>query len=152
TALLVAKDHQVLAQEPHRLHRPVARNLVGQRGGLPIAAQQRAGRGLWSRPGDAVVLFGAQHGRDCLSKFGPVPGALSPRRIDRPVFSGGNIVTGSRLCQPGRTAPRPESFDVKRAIVAAVLALASATAPASAQPYPNRPIKLIVPFPPGGPV
>src|SRR5215469_7885672 len=41
-----------------------------------------------------------------------------------------------------------------RVILAAVVALASALADhaTNAQPYPSRPIKLIVPFPPGGPV
>ncbi len=39
-----------------------------------------------------------------------------------------------------------------RVILAAIAALACAITHAGAQPYPNRPIKLIVPFPPGGPV
>jgi tripartite-type tricarboxylate transporter receptor subunit TctC len=43
---------------------------------------------------------------------------------------------------------------VKRAfwLVAAALATLGAVAPACAQTYPSRPIKLITPFPPGGPV
>ncbi len=36
--------------------------------------------------------------------------------------------------------------------VALVLAVAAFAAPAPAQTYPDRPIKLIVPFPPGGPI
>ena len=39
---------------------------------------------------------------------------------------------------------------MKQAILAAGLALAALVAPASAQPYPNKPVRVIVPFPPGG--
>jgi tripartite-type tricarboxylate transporter receptor subunit TctC len=39
-----------------------------------------------------------------------------------------------------------------RAALVALLLAAAATVPAQAQPYPNRAIRLIVPFPPGGPV
>ena len=44
--------------------------------------------------------------------------------------------------------PRPR-LDVLLA-AALIAALATQAAPASAQDYPNRPITLIVPFPPGG--
>src|SRR5262244_71335 len=39
-----------------------------------------------------------------------------------------------------------------RVLLASAFAFVCALAPALAQPYPNRPIKLIAPFPAGGPV
>jgi len=39
---------------------------------------------------------------------------------------------------------------MKRLLTLALLALAAAAAPAAAQDYPNRPVRLIIPFPPGG--
>jgi tripartite-type tricarboxylate transporter receptor subunit TctC len=40
----------------------------------------------------------------------------------------------------------------KRTLIVPLLALAALTTPASAQTYPNRPVKIIVPTPAGGPV
>jgi tripartite-type tricarboxylate transporter receptor subunit TctC len=42
-------------------------------------------------------------------------------------------------------------MSTQRTILAAI-ALVAAIVPAAAQTYPNRPIKMIVPFPPGGPI
>jgi tripartite-type tricarboxylate transporter receptor subunit TctC len=40
----------------------------------------------------------------------------------------------------------------RRSVFASIAALVLAAAPAMAQSYPNRPIRMIVPFPPGGPI
>jgi len=52
---------------------------------------------------------------------------------------------------------RPDTFrsPVRRALLGGVLALAaglSALAPAAAQSYPDKPLRFIVPYPPGGPL
>ena len=61
-ALAVAEHHEVLAEQAHRLDRPVAGELVDQRRRLPVAAHQGACGRAGSGPGDQVVLLGAQHG------------------------------------------------------------------------------------------
>jgi hypothetical protein len=50
-ALIVAEDDEIFAQQPHRLDRPVAGELVDQRSGLPIAAHQLAGTPCRDRSG-----------------------------------------------------------------------------------------------------
>ena len=62
TALVVLEDHQVFAEQPHRLHRSVAGKLVDQRRGLPVAPHQAARRRAGAGPGDEIVLFRTQHG------------------------------------------------------------------------------------------
>ncbi len=62
-ALVVAEQHQAFAQQAHRLDRPVAGKLVDQRGRLPVAPHQGAGRRGGAGAGDQVVLLGAQHAR-----------------------------------------------------------------------------------------
>lgn len=54
--------------------------------------------------------------------------------------------------QPGVRQIRPnnEEITMQRTLLAALLATACIWAPAHAQQYPNKPIRFIVPFPPGG--
>jgi hypothetical protein len=53
---------EVLAEEAKRLDRPIARELVYQRGGLPITAHQPAGWRARTGARDQLVLLGTQHG------------------------------------------------------------------------------------------
>jgi hypothetical protein len=62
TALVVAVDHEIFAKKPDRLDRPRAIELVDQSRRLPVAAQQFARGSVRSGPGDAIVLFCAEHG------------------------------------------------------------------------------------------
>ena len=50
-ALVVLEGDQVLAEQPHRLDRPVARQFIDQRGRLPVAPHQRAGGSARARCG-----------------------------------------------------------------------------------------------------
>ncbi len=61
-ALVVAEHHEVFAEQAHRLDRPVAGELIDERGGLPVAPHQHARRRIGSGPGDQIILLGAQHG------------------------------------------------------------------------------------------
>ena len=59
--LVVLEGDEVLAEQPHRLHRPVAGQFIDQRGRLPIAPHQCAGVGFRPRASNEIVLFRAQH-------------------------------------------------------------------------------------------
>lgn len=61
-AALVAKQHEVLAEQPHRLDRALALELLDERRRLPVLAHQLAGRRPRPDPGDQVVLLLAHHG------------------------------------------------------------------------------------------
>ena len=50
-ALVVLEDHQVFAEQPHRLDRAVARQFVDQGGRLPVVPHQLAGRRARGRCG-----------------------------------------------------------------------------------------------------
>ena len=51
-AALVAEQHEVLAQQAHRLDRALGRQLVDQRHRLPVVAHQRAALGARPDAGD----------------------------------------------------------------------------------------------------
>ncbi len=76
-AFVVLEDHQVLAEQPHRFHRAVARQFVDQRRWLPVVPHQAAGGRAGPGAGDKVVLLLAQHGgRPCslvLSNYRIIP-------------------------------------------------------------------------------
>src|SRR5665213_2892385 len=61
-ALLIAKQHEVLAEQFDRFYRTRALHLVDQRRRLPVHSHQLAARILRTRPGDEVVRFLAHHG------------------------------------------------------------------------------------------
>src|SRR5689334_10840831 len=61
TAFVVLEDHKVFTEQPDGLHRSIARKLVDQRGGLPVAPHQRACRRSGPGPGDEIVLLRTQH-------------------------------------------------------------------------------------------
>ena len=57
----VAEEDQILAHKPHRLHRAVAVQFLGQRRRLPIAAHERTAGRSRPRPGHQFVVFHAEH-------------------------------------------------------------------------------------------
>ena len=58
-ALVVRERDQVLAEQPHRLDRPVARQFIDQRGRLPVAPHQRARGSAGPGASNEIVLFRA---------------------------------------------------------------------------------------------
>ena len=85
-AFVVLEDHEVFAEQPHRLDRAVAGELIDQRGRLPVAPHQVAGRRAGRGPGDEIVLLRAQHG-DALARglarfytIGPAAKATGKRK------------------------------------------------------------------------
>jgi hypothetical protein len=57
----VAEQHEVLAQHAHRLGRPLVRQLLGERHGVPVVSHQRAALRAGADAGDQLVLLGAHH-------------------------------------------------------------------------------------------
>jgi hypothetical protein len=62
TAFVILENHQVFTEQPDGLHRSVARKLVDERRGLPVAPHQATRRRACAGPGDEIVLLRTQHG------------------------------------------------------------------------------------------
>jgi hypothetical protein len=62
-ALLVAKQHEVFAEQSDRANRPRSLQLVDQRGRLPVHPHQLAAGVLAPGAGDQIVRFLAHHGK-----------------------------------------------------------------------------------------
>ena len=67
-ALLVAKQHEIFAEQFDRAYRPRPLQFIDQRGGLPVHPHQFPARVFCAGPGDKVVLFLAHHGGGVLSE------------------------------------------------------------------------------------
>src|SRR6185437_464846 len=61
TAFGVLEDHQIFAEQPHRLDRAVAAKLIHQSRRLPIASHQRTGRRTRADASNEIVLLRTQH-------------------------------------------------------------------------------------------
>src|SRR5215813_7095006 len=122
--------------------------------------------------GERVGVRGSQNYREALTPHPtPLPmGEGADRACRRLVIechdsshgeSGSKLRTGGRRSRPatgrgrrGRSAVSGKQFfSARRILLAACVAagLGAFIAPAAAQGYPNRPVKIIVPFVPGGP-
>jgi hypothetical protein len=60
-SLIIAEDHKVFAQKPHRLDWPLGVEFVGQGRGLPIAPQHLSCRFTRTNAGKPIILFRAEH-------------------------------------------------------------------------------------------
>jgi hypothetical protein len=60
-AALVAEQHEVLAEDAHRLDRALVRQFVDQCHGMPVMPHQGAAPGAGADPRDQFVLLGAHH-------------------------------------------------------------------------------------------
>jgi hypothetical protein len=58
-----AEQHEVLAEQAHRLHGPLRGQLAHQRRGLPVRPQQPAARGVAPGAGQQLVVLARQHRR-----------------------------------------------------------------------------------------
>src|SRR5262249_27748233 len=128
---------------------------------LDVMLEVDAGIGLGIRvtPGRHMVAGRIEKGPEPHLAFacrhGPILTCTAARR-GLPLARGG----GSYAAQmPGTTKPRKTALGrimnfkrIGRAVVTAGMAFVAAATAAAAQSYPDRPVKLIVPFAPGGPM
>src|SRR5262249_17473778 len=76
-ALVVSEQHEVFAEEANGLDRPVARQFIEQRRGLPVTPHQLARGRAGAGASDETILLGAQHIRF------PFPSFRGPGRLYR---------------------------------------------------------------------
>ena len=72
-AQLVAKQHQVFAEQPHEARRLFGRQLLGNGDRVPVASKELAPGRAWANPGQKFIFFLGQH--DASVFFVPVRGS-----------------------------------------------------------------------------